>query len=192
LPTLIAPALIPDKRIRAVIRTIPFIPRKEGFQTLYPFDGIGIYDRERFIRMNGFDPFMKNFYWQLMDFGFRSGLWGEEIAVTQLVKLGYESSVPLEDSTASEDFLRFFLKNLAPVFRGDYAHIPLRRFHAYYKKRGDLFSAWKEFLAARAWVTVNRYRFCSDARTMAERFANYSEELRDGISGDGSSSKDVI
>ena len=179
LPTLIAPALVPEKKERNTIKTIPFIPRKEGLPTLYPFDGVGIYDRERFIRLNGFDPFIKNFYWQLMDFGFRSSLWGEEIAVTQLIKLSYEGSVPLEDSTAGEGYLRFFLKNMIPIFRGDYAHVPFGRFPGYLKKRGDLFAAYKEFSAARDWVKINRYRFISDARTVAERFVLIKSDVDD-------------
>jgi hypothetical protein len=177
LPTLIAPALVPDKKNGKVIRTIPFIPRKEGQLNLYPFDGIGIYDRERFIRLNGFDPYIENFYWQLMDFGFRSSLWGEEIATTALIKLSYEGLVPEEDSTGGESFLRFFLKNLAPVFKGDYAHIPLRRFPGYLKRRGGLFAAWDEFSSARAWVKTNRFRFCSDAGIMAELFAPIETEI---------------
>jgi len=180
MPTLIAPALVPEKKAGKVIKTIPFIPRKEGQLTLYPFDGIGIYDRERFIRLSGFDPCIKNFHWQLMDFGFRSSLWGEEIAVTQLVKLSYETLVPEEDITVDEGFFRFFLKNIAPVFKGDYAHIPLRRFPGYLKRRGDLFAAWDEFFSARAWVRTNRFRFSSDAGIMAELFASIEAEAEAG------------
>ena len=175
MPTLIAPALVPEKNIlfadaKNIIKTIPFIPAKEGLPSLYPFDGNGIYDRERFIRLGGFDPSIKNFYWQLMDFGFRSKLWGEEIAATQMIKLSYEGEIPEEDRTAGEDSLKFYLKNIAPVFRGDYAHIPFRRFPGYLRRRGELFDAWKEFNAGRDWVRENRYRFTSDARTIAERF----------------------
>jgi hypothetical protein len=176
MPTLIAPALVPEKKVGKVIKTIPFIPRKEGQLTLYPFDGIGIYDRERFIRLGGFDPHISNFHWQLMDFGFRSSLWGEEIAATQLVKLSYETLVPEEDITADEGFYRFFLKNLAPVFKGDYAHIPLRRFPGYLKRRRGLFTAWDEFFSARAWVKTNRFRFRLDAGIMAELFASIEAE----------------
>jgi hypothetical protein len=194
MPTIIAPAFIESaKNESPIMKTIPFIPRKEGIPTLYPFDGIGIYDRLRFIRMGGFDTSITNFYWQLMDFGFRSWLWGEEISSTQLIKLSYEGTVPLEDSTADLGALRFYLKNLAPVFRGDYAHIPLRRFLTYLKMRGDLASAWSEFRAGRTWVKTSRYRFTSDARTMAERFisietgnseASNSQTERDDIHGD--------
>ena len=171
MPTLIAPALISEKKSGNIIKTIPFIPRKEGLPSLYPFDGIGIYDRERFIRLGGFDPSIKSFHWQLMDFGFRSSLWGEEIAATQLIKIAYEGPLPLEDGTAGSGYKRFFLKNLAPVFRGDYAHIPLRRFPGYFRRMGsDLVSAWEEFSAAREWVKINHYRFTSDARTIVERW----------------------
>jgi len=172
IPTLIAPALVAGKNSKNAIKTIPFVPRKEGLPSLYPFDGIGIYDRDRFIRLGGFDPSIKNYHWQLMDFGFRASLWGEEIAVTQLIKLSYESSVPEEDSTADAGWLRLYLKNLAPVFRKDYAHLPLRRFPRYCAQRGDLFAAWPEFSAARNWVRTNRFRFTSDARTIAERWEN--------------------
>ena len=201
-PTLIAPALVPEGKsggiARSVIRTIPFIPRREGFRSLYPFDGIGIYDRERFIRLGGFDPAIRNFYWQLMDFGFRSFLWGEEIAFTQLVKLSYEGVLPEEDSTPGDGYLRFFLKNMAPVFRGDYAHIPLRRFPAYCGKRGGVFfGAWEEFSAARSWVKTNRYRFTSDARTIAERWENMDDagggaedEEKEDASARGAEEKD--
>jgi len=181
MPTVIVPAFVSEKKTEKVIRTIPFIPRREGQLTLYPFDGIGIYDRERFIRLSGFDPYIKNFYWQLMDFGFRSSLWGEEIASTALIKLSYEGLVPEEDSTVGEDFLRFFLKNLAPVFKGDYAHIPLRRFPGYLKRRGGLFTAWDEFSLARAWVKTNRFRFSSDAGIMTELFASIETETEDEL-----------
>ena len=176
MPTLIAPALVSDKNHRrrtskAIFKTIPFIPQKEGLPSLYPFDCMGIYDRERFIRLGGFDPSIKSFHWQLMDFGFRSSLWGEEIASTQLIKLSYEGAIPPEDSTAGGSFHRFYLKNMAPVFRGDYAHIPFRRFPGYFRRRGgDIFAAWKEFAAARNWVKINCFRFSSDARIIAERW----------------------
>ena len=186
MPTLIAPALIPQGNS---IRTIPFVPRKEGLPSLYPFDYIGIYERERFIRLGGFDPSIQSAHWQLMDFGFRSSLWGEEISATQLVKLSYEGEIPLDDSSSGEDACRFYLKNLTPVFRSDYANIPLRRFPAYYnKRRGDIVRAWKEFSAARDWVKTNRFRFSSDAKTIA---GNWELEAQDESGDEDDSTDDV-
>ncbi|MCL2093438.1 MAG: hypothetical protein FWH12_04500 [Treponema sp.] len=179
LPSIIEAALLPEKDPWRAIKTIPAIPDREGLPSLYPFDGMGIYDRERFIRLGGFDSSIKNFHWQLMDFGFRSSLWGEEIAATLLIKLSYEGAVPEEDLTGAESQRRFFLKNLAPIFRGDYAHIPLRRFPGYLFKHRDLSSAWEEFKAARLWVMANRFRFVSDARTMAERFSSIKRDIHE-------------
>jgi hypothetical protein len=131
--------------------------------------------------LGGFDSLIKNFYWQLMDFGFRSSLWGEEIASTRLIKLSYEGTVPYEDTTPDEGWRRFFLKNLAPVFKRDYAHIPLARFPAYVRKRGELLAAWEEFSSAREWVKTNRYRFVTDARTVAECFVSGENEASEEI-----------
>jgi hypothetical protein len=163
------PSLASPVPIRGALKTIPAIPFEDGLPSLYPFFGIGIYDRERFIRLGGFDRTIKNFHWQLMDFGFRSHLWGEEIVSTRHIKLAYEGSIPEEDCTAGAGYRRFCLKNMVPVFRGDHAHIPLRRFPGFFKSSGeDLFSVWEEFSEARRWVKTNRYRFRCDARILAE------------------------
>ena len=166
LPTLIAPAVLRKK-----VTTRFFSPGVEGLPSLYPFDGVGIYDRERFIQLGGFDGTLKNTHWQFMDFGFRAHLWGEEISVTQQIKLSYDGEIPAEDNTAGESYRRFYLKNLAPVFRGDYAHLPLSRFPAYLFRSGDdLFAAWEEFSESRRWVRTNRFRWRCDARAIAERW----------------------
>jgi hypothetical protein len=177
LPTLIAPAVKAK-----VVKTLAFAPLKEGLPSLYPFDGVGIYDRDRFIRLGGFDGTLKNPHWQLMDFGFRSCLWGEEISVTQLVKLSYDGEGPATDNTSEASYRRFYLKNLAPVFRGDYAQLPLRRFPGYLIRSGeDPFSAWEEFAEARRWVKTNRYRYRSDARAITELWEDIDPSQGEGV-----------
>jgi hypothetical protein len=176
LPTLTAPAVS-----RGNIKPLIFIPQKEGLPSLYPFDSVGIYDRERFIRLGGFDATLKNPYWQLMDFGFRSYLWGEEICVTQHLKLSREGEFPVADNSPDESYRRFYLKNLALVFRGDYAHLPLRRFFSYIGRSGvDPFSAWEEFSQARRWVRTNRYRFRSDARMVNDLWEDIEAAQAEG------------
>ena len=151
-------------------------PRNEGDFTLYPFDGIGIYDKHRFINMGGYDITIKEPHWQLMDFGFRAWLWGEEIALSLHLKLSYEGELPVEDNTIEENYRRFYLKNLAPIFRSnkvsnDYAHLPLYRFLPFMVNSGeDLFSAWKEFKEGRRWVIKNKYRFKRDARSVTGKW----------------------
>jgi hypothetical protein len=167
-PTLIVPTVY-----RRNVRTLVFTPRREGLPSLYPFDGVGIYDRERFIRLGGFDSRILNPHWQLMDFGFRSLLWGEEILVTQYIKLFCDGHLPVADSTVDEGYRRFYLKNIAPIFQTDHARLPWRRFPAYLSSSGwDIFGALEEFAEAGRWVRTNRFRWKRDVRMLDELWEN--------------------
>ena len=171
LPTISAPAVYKNS-----VKTVPFKPTSENELSLYPFDGVGIYDRARFMRLGGFDGTLKNTYWQLMDFGFRAYLWGEQIGGTQMIRLSYDGETPPEDNSADESYRRFYLKNLAPVFRGDCAYVPLRCFPAYFWRTGKGFlNAWDDFSKGRQWVYLNRFRFKSDSRAITELW-NREEE----------------
>jgi len=165
LPSISAP-VTHGKKLQSVFLE----PHLEGDLSLYPFDGIGIYDKQRFINIGGYDITIKEAHWQLMDFGFRAWLWGEEIALNLHLKLSYEGELPVENNSIEENYRRFYLKNLAPVFRSnrvsnDYAHLPLYRFLPFMFNSGeDFFSAWKEFKEGRRWIIKNKYRFRCDAR----------------------------
>ncbi|MDR0456068.1 MAG: hypothetical protein LBH20_05240 [Treponema sp.] len=172
LPTLMVPALQRKK-----IRTLFLGPASEGIATLYPFDGVGIYDRERFIRLGGFDGTFRSAYWQLMDFGFRSYLWGEEISSTQTLKLSYEASVPAEENAGGADYNRFYLKNLAPQFRGDCAQLPLRRFPGFLLQTdGGISAAWDDFSESRRWVNANSFRWYCGPKAIVKRWDLESAE----------------
>ena len=161
LPTLIAPALR-----RSRVKTMFISPACEGLPSLYPFDGVGIYDRDHFIKLGGFDGTLKNSHWQLMDFGFRAYLWGEEISATQTLKLSYEAEVPAIDETGGTDYCRFYLKNLAPVFKNDYAYLPLRRFPGFlFQTNSGIRAAWEDFSESRRWVHTNRFRWRCNPKT---------------------------
>jgi hypothetical protein len=165
------PSQIVTEFYRNKIQTQSMYPGYEGLPSLYPYDGVGIYDRDRFIRLGGFDRTLKNFYWQLMDFGFRAHLWDEEISITQTLKLTYEASVPVEDYSPGMDYLRFYLKNIAPVFRNDGAILPLYRFPPYFfQTSGNIFSAWEDFAASRRWVHTNSSRWRGDSKTIVRRW----------------------
>jgi hypothetical protein len=166
---------------------------------------VGVYNRERFISLGGFDAALKSTYWQLMDFGFRAHLWGEEIRSTQKIRLSYNGEAPSEDSTAEESYRRFYLKNLAPRFqidgettsgrRSGRAWIPLHRFFAYlFRSGGDPFSAWAEFSGGRRWVKENSGRFRRDARSLTDFWENPATdtvpESFPGGSGGGMSAKE--
>ncbi|MFQ3547311.1 MAG: hypothetical protein SNJ56_03155 [Termitinemataceae bacterium] len=164
LPTLISPAYY-----RGTIKTLPLVPRIEGAPSLYPFDGVGIYHRDRFIQLGGFDTSLTSQFWQLMDFGFRAHLWGEEIRSSQAVRVMYDGEIPPQDTSVHPDYKRFYLKNIAPVFRGDSAYLPWRRFIRYFIRSGDSIRvAHRSFREARRWVSLNGYRFRKDARLLTE------------------------
>jgi len=166
LPTLTALVTYKKK-----IRTFLTEPRDDGDIALYPFDGIGIYDRQRFINSGGFDTSLKHSYWQLLDFGFRANLWGEEIAFNNHYKLSYEHEHPRENYSIKDCYKRFYLKNLAPVFKNDHARLPIYRFPGFYSIAGvDLSSAWNEFKENKKWVKINQYRWKSDARGVIKRW----------------------
>jgi hypothetical protein len=164
LPTLTAPDID-----RQTVRNLFLTPSKEGTPSLYPFDGVGVYDRDRFVKLGGFDCGLSSTYWQLMDFGFRAHLWGETIQSTRLIRLSYNGEVAPRDSTVDKDYRRFYLKNIAPVFNGDAAAIPLRRFSRYFFYSGEgPFQAWDNFSQSRRWVAENKFRFRRDARGLTD------------------------
>ena len=159
LPVQMVPALN-----RSTFQVEPLPCFHDNSPTVYPFDFIGIYNREKFIRLGGFDYTISNPYWQNLDFGFRAHLWGEEILLSASFRLAYDGDVPQEDITADSSYIRFYLKNLAPVFRKDEAFVPISRFFSYAGKAGtNIFDAWNCFCHVRKWVRLNRFRFVRDA-----------------------------
>jgi hypothetical protein len=172
MPTIVTPLTRNKKLWTGMIE-----PLNEGELSLYPFYGIGIYDRQRFISIGGFDTAIKNTHWQLMDFGFRAWLWGEEISLSLHLKLLCEKEFPAADYSADKSYRQFYLKNLAPVFRDNCAHLPLYRFASFlFKSNEDLFSAWEEFSNKRKWVTENKHRFKGDDAAVINRWNNIPVE----------------
>ncbi len=142
--------------------------------TLYPFDFIGIYNKSRFLRIGGYDYTITAPYWQNLDFSVRAWLWGEQIIMTPVFQLAYGDSVPVEDSTPDQSQLRFYLKNSAPKYSGDYCYIPISRFFQYKKRSAASFSAaYRQFSAARRWVEYNKYRFQMDVSQLINRWESF-------------------
>ncbi|HBG66249.1 MAG TPA: hypothetical protein DDW78_07235 [Treponema sp.] len=145
--------------------------------TLYPADLAGFYDREKFIRLGGFDCTIKAPYWQKLDLFFRSWLWGERISLASSFVLSYAGDSPQEDRTADISYLRFYLKNLLPVFRNDHGEIPFGHFFSF-KARSScgLNEAFRLFREARRWTNLNKYRFKTDAVLLTENWGATGDE----------------
>lgn len=145
----------------------------ESSPTLYNYDFIGIYNRQKFIQMGGFDYSIKAPYWQNLDFCLRSWLWGEQILLSPIFRLSYEDTGPLEDSTIDPSYQRFYLKNLLPLFSEDKAYIPVSSFFAYSRRSSySFFESLAQFRNAREWVEKNKYRFRTDAKMLITTWDN--------------------
>jgi len=71
LPSIQVP-LVTDGRIDP----LPFFPDGTVLPTLYPFFGIGVYERALFQRLRGYDEEILSDYWQCLDLGIRCWLFG--------------------------------------------------------------------------------------------------------------------
>ena len=164
LPTIQAPAFY-NKQLRVV--ALP--PVKDETPSIYPFDYCGIYNKERFTLTGGFDYSLSGAYWQKLDFGFRSFMWGEQIVCDTTFRVSYRSDLPVEDTTREQSYKLFYLKNLAIRFSRDFGVLPPSRFIPYLlKSGGDFITAAREFRTVKKWVEVNKYRFRQDSRSVTE------------------------
>lgn len=152
-----------------------------GTKTLYPFDFMGFYNRQKFMQLGGYDYTITTPYWQNLDFSVRAWLWGEKICLSSQFKLIYDNDTPLEDITPDYTQLRFFLKNCAPVFKADYAYIPKQRFISFmYRHSNSPFEAFKKFADARKWVHLNRFRFKTDIMHLVQYWQDIDIEYETG------------
>ena len=174
----IVPFLFNNKMQNIPSKTVPtmenktllvqsYVVTKSSVKTLYPFDFVGLYDKEKLMNIGGFDYTITSDYWQLLDFALRANLWGEKFIVCNFLKISYECEVSPEDTTLDSSYLRFFLKNLAPRFENDRAYIHKREFLPYLNRSSlSFFEAYKTFKMARNWVDKNKYRFKTDAENL--------------------------
>ncbi|MBQ9237984.1 MAG: hypothetical protein IJ191_01510 [Treponema sp.] len=178
----VAPRLIDAAHGGVAVRSIPFAERghlhmemtavvTEGAPTVYPFDIVGLYNREKFIRLGGFDYTILSPYYQNMDLALRSWLWGERTVISPSFLLSYAGAVPVETMTADVTYLHCYLKNMLPVFKIDHGVIsPFSFFRFFYNSSCGFFESRRLFKDAVRWTTVNRYRFKTDIKHLVENW----------------------
>ena len=151
------------------LKVLPFVPKGESMLSLYPYDHCGLYRRQNFQLLEGFDAKITNPYWQLLDFGFRAYLWGERIASSNQFRITLTAERDVDDTTPDSGYRRFYLKNLLPRFDKDRGILPKGRFLPYYFRGGASFmDALHEFREIRDWVKLHQYRFAQDAKRIAD------------------------
>lgn len=144
---------------------------RDNTATIYPYDFIGLYHKKKFIQIGGFDYTIKNAYWQNLDFGMRSFLWGEHISYHAGLRMNYESEPIPENISADASYRQFYLKNLAPSQGKDGAVIRFSTFWPYLKNSGlNPFNALTHFRTGRRWVEKNKTRFVTSASNLTEKW----------------------
>lgn len=93
---------------------LSFIPSTSDDQNLYPFLGLGLYDRALFQRLRGYDTEIKGAYWQALDFGTRCWLYGHPIySVNYLAIIFPTKQFLIEDRSECDGIERFYTKAFA-------------------------------------------------------------------------------
>ena len=137
---------------------VPII--QSNTRTIYSFDFTGIYNCKKFMEFGGFDYTMTNSYWQNLDFGFRTFLWGEEIVINTHFKVKYLSTLPIEDTSHDTSYTRFYIKNLRPTVKHGKAYMKFDVFFSYMKSMNfNPFMAYNYFKVGADWVKKNQKRF---------------------------------
>lgn len=153
--------------IRGNVKVIPWNAIKDSCQSLFPYDYCGIYHKELFEKLGGFDSEINNPYWQKIDFGFRSFLWGEEIQLCSDIHVRYLGTVHSEDVTPDESYKRFYLKNIYVKYKKGRGYIPYYKFlHYLFHSNTGPISSCKEFLNVKKWVHENSSQFKNNAQNL--------------------------
>ncbi len=178
----VSPSLFDQQNQKMDVQVVPsivgsdfyterFLCGKDFTKTIYPFDFAGIYNRETFIKIGGFDYTIENPYWQNLDFGFRANLFGYNFLISNFFKIKYASEFPQEDISADNSYIKFYLKNLAPVMGKKGLHLQHRLFFSYAKKSGlNPFNAFKHFSAVKEWLSINRHNFITDPHSLISKW----------------------
>lgn len=118
-PTVRAPRFKDDD-----IDPMSFMPSHGNDTNLYPFLGVGIYDRALFQRLRGFDELLLGAYWQSLDFGVRTWLYGYSVCSTNNLAFIFPNKQYLiEDRSETKNAERFYTKALGVKLVRDRIHL---------------------------------------------------------------------
>ena len=159
------------------VKTIPMTAIETGTAALYPFDYAGIYNKKLFQLTGGYDPEINSSFWQKMDFGFRSWLWGERIVLNASFRIYYTNDLQQDDQTIDQDYRRFYLRNLAVRIKDNLAYLPKSGIFSYIFRSGEgPVVAMTEYKETSAWIEQNNTRFIQSGRTLVENWHHSPEE----------------
>lgn len=178
----VVPRLVSNTGESLSIRTTPLAKKgrfkivssqliNDGVHTVFPPDFIGLYNREKFIQLGGFDYTITSAYWQNVDLAMRSWLWGEVTVLSTKLAITFKEEAPVDDVTPNLSYLRFYLKNILPKFKFDHGMISNLSFmNFFFNSSCGILEALSQFSGAKKWVEKHKYRFHFDAKYMIENW----------------------
>jgi len=180
----VVPRLLDNNKNGIPIQFIPSVEKthftvetsgsvSDGTKTIFPYDYIALYNRKKFIQLGGFDHTIKTSYWQNLDLGLRSWLWGEETHLTTMLHFSYINEISIEEQPINLDYLRYYLKNELPKYKYDHAYISMWSFF-HFKNHSScgLLEARRQFNNAKKWVEQSKYKFKMDLQGFIESWSN--------------------
>ena len=180
----VVPRLIDSGKNSIPVQFIPSVEKKhftvegiasvtDGTKTIYPFDFVALYNRKKFINLGGFDYTIQNPYWQNLDLGLRSWLWGEQTRLTTMLHFAYIDEIPLIEKEINLDYLRYHLKNELPKYKNDSAYVSRLSFFGFKNHSScGLLEARRQFNDARKWVERNKFKFKMDLTQFIENWSS--------------------
>jgi hypothetical protein len=132
-------------------------------------DYAGIYHRNRFMQLGGYDTSITNSYWQKNDFAFRAAMWGERIVLNPALNLHYTEKMPIDDESFDISSRIFALKSLAVKLGRNGAYIPLSRFMWLIHSKHP----WHTFQQIRQWIWENRFHFQQNAGAVVDQWNEF-------------------
>ena len=161
------------------VKTIPMTAIVTGTAALYPFDYAGIYNKKLFQLAGGYDAEMNSSFWQKMDFGFRSWLWGERIVLNASLRIFYTCDFQQDDQTIDNSYRRFYLRNLAVRVKDNLAYLPKSGVFSSIIRSGEgPMVAVSEYKETAEWIDRNSTRFIQSGRALVENWQHRMEEDR--------------
>lgn len=154
--------IIPSMRSPRLVGTLidpdsyfPVMTDTKMYQSLYPFKGVGFYDRALFQRLRGFDASIPSEYWQCLEFGLRCNQMGNTIGCTSSFIMSFPDRLSIiEDRSLCDAVDKIHTKslgvetingkNFAAKFRG---HFDRKTFNEEVKKR-------LPFLIKKDWTSL--------------------------------------
>lgn len=141
--------------------------------SLYAYDFMGIYSKKRFFELGGFDKDLLSPYWQNIEFGLRSWLWGYAMFMSPAFRLSYAGEASNEDISIDDSYYRFYLKTIVPRCNGGKISYPKTGFLPYAFHSGHFFKAIGEFKDGKKWFEKNAHKYLVDFKSILAFWKDY-------------------